>query len=99
MHRIISLIISLEYIEYILIRPVCLSPTNYAKQLLNMLLFFVTTIQHVPDDFVPQGLSNIIAVDFDYRKEMIYWIDSSSPALTQRRINRMRLNGSDLKVR
>eukprot|EP00063_Salmo_salar_P032241 XP_014007076.1 PREDICTED: low-density lipoprotein receptor-related protein 1B-like [Salmo salar] len=45
-----------------------------------------------------QGLSNIIAVDFDYRKEMIYWIDSSSPALTQRRINRMRLNGSDLKV-
>ncbi|CDQ90325.1 unnamed protein product [Oncorhynchus mykiss] len=45
-----------------------------------------------------QGLSNIIAVDFDYRKELIYWIDSSSPALTQRRINRMRLNGSDLKV-
>ncbi|XP_029103120.1 low-density lipoprotein receptor-related protein 1B-like isoform X3 [Scleropages formosus] len=43
-----------------------------------------------------QGLNNIIAIDFDYRKEFIYWIDSSRPS--GRRINRMRLNGSDLKV-
>ncbi|KAJ8349711.1 hypothetical protein SKAU_G00248410 [Synaphobranchus kaupii] len=43
-----------------------------------------------------QGLSNVVAVDFDYRKEFIYWIDSSRPS--GRRINRMRLNGSDLKV-
>nr|XP_015214112.1 PREDICTED: low-density lipoprotein receptor-related protein 1B isoform X3 [Lepisosteus oculatus] len=43
-----------------------------------------------------QGLNNVIAIDFDYRKEFIYWIDSSRP--NGRRINRMRLNGSDLKV-
>ncbi|XP_064182725.1 low-density lipoprotein receptor-related protein 1B-like isoform X2 [Anguilla rostrata] len=43
-----------------------------------------------------QGLSNIVAIDFDYRKEFIYWIDSSRPS--GRRINRMRLNGSDLKI-
>lgn len=43
-----------------------------------------------------QGLSNIMAADFDYRKEFIYWIDSSRPS--GRRINRIRLNGSDLKV-
>ncbi|MBN3314434.1 LRP1B protein, partial [Atractosteus spatula] len=42
------------------------------------------------------GLNNVIAIDFDYRKEFIYWIDSSRP--NGRRINRMRLNGSDLKV-
>uniref|UniRef100_A0A8C1SK69 Low density lipoprotein receptor-related protein 1Ba n=1 Tax=Cyprinus carpio TaxID=7962 RepID=A0A8C1SK69_CYPCA len=43
-----------------------------------------------------QGLSNVISLDFDYRKELIYWIDTSRPS--GRRINRMRLNGSDLKV-
>ncbi|XP_061081754.1 low-density lipoprotein receptor-related protein 1B-like [Conger conger] len=43
-----------------------------------------------------QGLSNVVAIDFDYRKEMVYWIDTSRPS--GRRINRMRLNGSDLKV-
>uniref|UniRef100_A0A8K9XSB1 EGF-like domain-containing protein n=1 Tax=Oncorhynchus mykiss TaxID=8022 RepID=A0A8K9XSB1_ONCMY len=43
-----------------------------------------------------QGLNNIIHIDFDYRKEFIYWIDSSRPS--GRKINRMRLNGSDLKI-
>uniref|UniRef100_A0A8C7QGA3 EGF-like domain-containing protein n=1 Tax=Oncorhynchus mykiss TaxID=8022 RepID=A0A8C7QGA3_ONCMY len=43
-----------------------------------------------------QGLNNIIHIDFDYKKEFIYWIDSSRPS--GRRINRMRLNGSDLKI-
>ncbi|XP_058248902.1 low-density lipoprotein receptor-related protein 1B isoform X4 [Hemibagrus wyckioides] len=43
-----------------------------------------------------QGLNNIISLDFDYRKEFIYWVDSSRPS--GRRINRIRLNGSDLKV-
>ncbi|XP_028847177.1 LOW QUALITY PROTEIN: low-density lipoprotein receptor-related protein 1B-like [Denticeps clupeoides] len=46
--------------------------------------------------FLKQGLNNIISIDFDYRKEFIYWIDSSRPS--GRRINRMRLNGSDLKI-
>ncbi|XP_016148446.1 low-density lipoprotein receptor-related protein 1B [Sinocyclocheilus grahami] len=45
---------------------------------------------------VAEGLSNVISLDFDYRKELIYWIDTSRPS--GRRINRMRLNGSDLKV-
>ncbi|KAG9261064.1 low-density lipoprotein receptor-related protein 1B-like [Astyanax mexicanus] len=43
-----------------------------------------------------QGLSNVLSLDFDYRKELIFWIDTSRPS--GRRINRMRLNGSDLKV-
>nr|XP_033800021.1 low-density lipoprotein receptor-related protein 1B [Geotrypetes seraphini] len=43
-----------------------------------------------------QGLNNVIAIDFDYREEFIYWIDSSTP--NGSRINRMYLNGSDMKV-
>ncbi|XP_010122216.1 PREDICTED: very low-density lipoprotein receptor, partial [Chlamydotis macqueenii] len=43
-----------------------------------------------------QGLNNVIAIDFDYREEFIYWIDSSRP--NGSRINRMCLNGSDVKV-
>uniref|UniRef100_A0AAR2M5Q5 EGF-like domain-containing protein n=1 Tax=Pygocentrus nattereri TaxID=42514 RepID=A0AAR2M5Q5_PYGNA len=43
-----------------------------------------------------QGLSSVLSLDFDYRKELIFWIDTSRPS--GRRINRMRLNGSDLKV-
>ncbi|KAI1237378.1 Low-density lipoprotein receptor-related protein 1B [Lamprotornis superbus] len=43
-----------------------------------------------------QGLNNVIAIDFDYREEFIYWIDSSRP--NGSRINRMSLNGSDIKV-
>lgn len=43
-----------------------------------------------------QGLNNIIHIDFDYKKEFIYWVDSTRPS--GRKINRMRLNGSDLKV-
>ncbi|XP_038606813.1 low-density lipoprotein receptor-related protein 1B [Tachyglossus aculeatus] len=43
-----------------------------------------------------QGLNNVIAIDFDYREEFIYWIDSSRP--NGSRINRMYLNGSDVKV-
>uniref|UniRef100_A0A8C1IX14 Low density lipoprotein receptor-related protein 1Bb n=1 Tax=Cyprinus carpio TaxID=7962 RepID=A0A8C1IX14_CYPCA len=46
--------------------------------------------------FLKQGLNNIISLDFDYKKEFIYWIDSSRPS--GRRINRIRLNGSDLKI-
>ncbi|XP_058238194.1 low-density lipoprotein receptor-related protein 1B-like isoform X2 [Hemibagrus wyckioides] len=43
-----------------------------------------------------QGLSNVLSLDFDYRRDLIFWIDSSRPS--GRRINRMRINGSDLKV-
>ncbi|KAJ7345792.1 hypothetical protein JRQ81_001742, partial [Phrynocephalus forsythii] len=43
-----------------------------------------------------QGLNNVIAVDFDYKAEFIYWIDSSRP--NGSRINRMNLSGSDVKV-
>uniref|UniRef100_A0A3B4FER3 LDL receptor related protein 1B n=1 Tax=Pundamilia nyererei TaxID=303518 RepID=A0A3B4FER3_9CICH len=43
-----------------------------------------------------QGLHNIIHLDFDYKKEFIYWVDSTRPS--GRKINRMRLNGSDLKI-
>ncbi|XP_047676249.1 low-density lipoprotein receptor-related protein 1B-like isoform X1 [Tachysurus fulvidraco] len=43
-----------------------------------------------------QGLSNVLSLDFDYRRDLMFWIDSSRPS--GRRINRMRINGSDLKV-
>ncbi|XP_037542041.1 low-density lipoprotein receptor-related protein 1B [Nematolebias whitei] len=46
--------------------------------------------------FNVQGLFNIIHLDFDYKKEFIYWVDSTRPS--GRKINRMRLNGSDLKI-
>uniref|UniRef100_A0A803TQP0 LDL receptor related protein 1B n=1 Tax=Anolis carolinensis TaxID=28377 RepID=A0A803TQP0_ANOCA len=45
---------------------------------------------------IKQGLNNVIAIDFDYREDFIYWIDSSRP--NGSRINRMNLNGSDVKV-
>ncbi|KAB0361653.1 hypothetical protein FD754_005809 [Muntiacus muntjak] len=45
---------------------------------------------------IKQGLNNVIGIDFDYREEFIYWIDSSRP--NGSRINRMCLNGSDIKV-
>lgn len=54
--------------------------------LLNLKLYYFST----------QGLNNIIHIDFDYKKEFIYWVDSTRPS--GRKINRMRLNGSDLKV-
>lgn len=52
------------------------------------LIFFFT--------LYPKGLNNIIHIDFDYKKEFVYWVDSTRPS--GRKINRMRLNGSDLKV-
>lgn len=51
---------------------------------------------HVVFLLCSQGLNNIIHIDFDYKKEFIYWVDSTRPS--GRKINRMRLNGSDLKV-
>uniref|UniRef100_A0A7M4EJS2 Low-density lipoprotein receptor-related protein 1B n=1 Tax=Crocodylus porosus TaxID=8502 RepID=A0A7M4EJS2_CROPO len=41
-------------------------------------------------------LNNKLLINFDYREEFIYWIDSSRP--NGSRINRMCLNGSDIKV-
>ncbi|XP_064419902.1 low-density lipoprotein receptor-related protein 1B [Latimeria chalumnae] len=43
-----------------------------------------------------QGLNNVVALDFEYEKEFLYWIDSSRP--NGSRINRMHLNGNDFKV-
>ncbi|XP_041434027.1 low-density lipoprotein receptor-related protein 1B-like [Xenopus laevis] len=43
-----------------------------------------------------QGLNNVIAMDYDYREEVIYWIDSSRS--NGSRVNRMFVNGSDVKV-
>ncbi|XP_069812693.1 low-density lipoprotein receptor-related protein 1B-like, partial [Dendropsophus ebraccatus] len=43
-----------------------------------------------------QGLNNAIAMDFDYREEVVYWIDSSRS--NGSRVNRMFVNGSDVKV-
>uniref|UniRef100_A0A3P9A5H3 EGF-like domain-containing protein n=1 Tax=Esox lucius TaxID=8010 RepID=A0A3P9A5H3_ESOLU len=78
----------------------CRSLSGTPPSLCLPLSFFVVVLLFSSRlfSFCLPGLSNIIALDFDYRKELIYWIDSSSPSLTQRRINRMRLNGSDLKV-
>ncbi|XP_077129136.1 low-density lipoprotein receptor-related protein 1B isoform X2 [Ranitomeya variabilis] len=43
-----------------------------------------------------QGLNNAIAMDFDYREEVVYWIDSSRS--NGSRVNRMFVNGSEVKV-
>lgn len=66
---------------------------------LNFLDFFLSFLSQSDTFhllFIPQGLNNIIHIDFDYKKEFIYWVDSTRP--NGRKINRMRLNGSDLKV-
>lgn len=43
-----------------------------------------------------QGLNNAVALDFDYREQMIYWTDVTTQGSM---IRRMHLNGSDVQVR
>lgn len=76
--------------------------------LISFYLYTLLTVAHLTEIAFPsncsstlfllyyQGLNNIIHIDFDYKKEFIYWVDSTRPS--GRKINRMRLNGSDLKV-
>ncbi|XP_076861463.1 low-density lipoprotein receptor-related protein 1-like isoform X3 [Brachyhypopomus gauderio] len=42
-----------------------------------------------------QGLNNAVALDFDYRQQMIYWTDVTTQGSM---IRRMRINGSDVQV-
>jgi hypothetical protein len=44
----------------------------------------------------PQGLNNAVALDFDYRQQMIYWTDVTTQSSM---IRRMHINGSDVQVR
>jgi len=43
-----------------------------------------------------QGLNNAVALDFDYREQMIYWTDVTTQGSM---IRRMHLNGSNVQVR
>lgn len=43
----------------------------------------------------PQGLNNAVALDFDYRQQMIYWTDVTTQGSM---IRRMYINGSDVQV-
>lgn len=42
-----------------------------------------------------QGLNNAVALDFDYRQQMIYWTDVTTQGSM---IRRMYINGSDVQV-
>ncbi|KAM9759324.1 low-density lipoprotein receptor-related protein 1-like isoform 2-T2 [Menidia menidia] len=42
-----------------------------------------------------QGLNNAVALDFDYRQQMIYWTDVNTQGSM---IRRMHINGSDVQV-
>ncbi|XP_069042806.1 low-density lipoprotein receptor-related protein 1 isoform X2 [Lepisosteus oculatus] len=42
-----------------------------------------------------QGLNNAVALDFDYREQMIYWTDVTTQGSM---IRRMHINGSDVQV-
>uniref|UniRef100_A0A8D0AW64 LDL receptor related protein 1 n=1 Tax=Sander lucioperca TaxID=283035 RepID=A0A8D0AW64_SANLU len=42
-----------------------------------------------------QGLNNAVALDFDYRQQMIYWTDVTTQGSM---IRRMHINGSDVQV-
>lgn len=42
-----------------------------------------------------QGLNNAVALDFDYREQMIYWTDVTTQGSM---IRRMHLNGSNVQV-
>lgn len=44
---------------------------------------------------VRQGLNNAVALDFDYRQQMIYWTDVTTQGSM---IRRMHINGSDVQV-
>lgn len=46
--------------------------------------------------FHTQGLNNAVALDFDYREQMIYWTDVTTQGSM---IRRMHLNGSNVQVR
>lgn len=43
-----------------------------------------------------QGLNNAVALDFDYREQMIYWTDVTTQGSM---IRRMHLNGSNVQVK
>lgn len=42
-----------------------------------------------------QGLNNAVALDFDYREQMIYWTDVTTQGSM---IRRMHINGSNVQV-
>lgn len=42
-----------------------------------------------------QGLNNAVALDFDYRQQMIYWTDVTTQGSM---IRRMYINGSEVEV-
>uniref|UniRef100_A0A8C4Z0G3 EGF-like domain-containing protein n=1 Tax=Gadus morhua TaxID=8049 RepID=A0A8C4Z0G3_GADMO len=44
---------------------------------------------------IKQGLNNAVALDFDYRQQMIYWTDVTTQSSM---IRRMHINGSDVQV-
>uniref|UniRef100_A0A669F8X1 LDL receptor related protein 1 n=1 Tax=Oreochromis niloticus TaxID=8128 RepID=A0A669F8X1_ORENI len=44
---------------------------------------------------IKQGLNNAVALDFDYRQQMIYWTDVTTQGSM---IRRMHINGSDVQV-
>uniref|UniRef100_A0AAV2M5F0 EGF-like domain-containing protein n=1 Tax=Knipowitschia caucasica TaxID=637954 RepID=A0AAV2M5F0_KNICA len=44
---------------------------------------------------IKQGLNNAVALDFDYREQMIYWTDVTTQGSM---IRRMYMNGSDVQV-
>ncbi|KAK7915952.1 hypothetical protein WMY93_011713 [Mugilogobius chulae] len=44
---------------------------------------------------IKQGLNNAVALDFDYRQQMIYWTDVTTQGSM---IRRMYMNGSDVQV-
>lgn len=46
--------------------------------------------------FQTQGLNNAVALDFDYREQMIYWTDVTTQGSM---IRRMHLNGSNVQVK
>lgn len=46
--------------------------------------------------FQIQGLNNAVALDFDYREQMIYWTDVTTQGSM---IRRMHLNGSNVQVK
>ena len=67
-----------------------------------VLLAHLSSLPH-PDSSVTslltpqmQGLNNAVALDFDYREQMIYWTDVTTQGSM---IRRMHLNGSNVQVR
>lgn len=81
--------LNLDGSNYTLLKQVRLEYRGVFKSLCASLLLLMQLLA------LRQGLNNAVALDFDYRQQMIYWTDVTTQGSM---IRRMYINGSDVQV-